>query len=101
MEMPDGLTYWTCDTVAECLSYGKHLPDSYAGGTMALASKLWGFLEDAENPTPLGGDGSNGTVETPAEQLDSRFDDKAPNWWGKLTAIEQTAISAAYNAEYA
>ena len=89
IEMPKGLTYWTADEVAECLSGIG--PDLYR--------KLWSILSDAKNPTPLGGDGSNGTVETPDGRLDEDNDDKAPHWWAKLTPAEQTTIRDAYVAD--
>lgn len=93
--MPEGLEYYTADVVAECFNYGKRLPAEY-GGWQVLHAKLWGFLADAQNPTPLGGDGSNGTVETPCGQLSLNNDDKAGHWWTRLTEVEQAAIAAAY-----
>ena len=89
MKMPDGLEYWTADEVAECPSGIG--PDLYR--------KLWDILNAATNPTPLGGDGSNGTVETPDGRLDLDNDDKAGHWWAKLTVAEQTTIATAYTAE--
>jgi hypothetical protein len=90
MNMPGGLKYWTADEVAECLSGIG--PDLYR--------KLWDILSDAKNPTPPGGDGSNGTVETPDGRLDFDNDDKAPHWWGKLTGAEQATILYAYHADF-
>ena len=89
MNMPEGLEYWTADEVAECLSGIG--PDLYR--------KLWGILTASKNPTPLGGDGSNGTVEEPHERYDDDHDDKAGHWWAKLTPAEQTTIAASYAAE--
>jgi hypothetical protein len=89
MNMPEGLKYWTADEVAECLS----------GIGPDLCSKLWDILSAAKNPTPLGGDGSNGTVEEPHERYDEDHDDKATHWWAELTAAEQTTIAAAYVAD--
>ena len=89
MNIPEGLKYWTADEVAECLSGIG--PDLYR--------KLWEILNEAENPTPLGGDGSNGTVETPDGRLELDNDDKAGHWWAKLTQAEQTTIAASYAAE--
>jgi len=83
MKMPTCLEYTTADTVAE----------TFPGITDALYSKLWGFLADAENPTPLGGDGSDGTVETPDGRLSLDNDDKAGHWWQKLTEDEQRIIA--------
>lgn len=97
--MPEGLDYWTADQVAECLSYSKHLPADYAGGWTALYARLWSFLAEATNKTPLGGDGSDGTVETPDGRLDLANDDKAGHWWGRLTPVEQVAIRDAYIKE--
>ena len=98
-KVPQGLEFWTADTVAECLSYSKFLPDDYPGGWTTLYSKLWSFLSTAQSPTPLGGDGTDGTVETPDGRLDLRNDDKASHWWKRLTDVEQAAIRAAYAAE--
>ena len=88
IEMPDGLTYWTADEVAECLAIGDD-----------LYSKLWQILSDAKNPTPMGGDGSNGTVETPDGRYDPENDDKAPHWWSKLAPADQAIIRDAYRKE--
>lgn len=85
VKMNAGLEFYTADRVAECL----HVSED-------LYIKLWKILEEAENPTPLGGDGSNGTVETPDAQLDSDNDDKVPNFWNKLTDAERTEVNAAY-----
>ena len=90
MKMPIGLEYWTADEVAECLD----------GVGRDLSAKLWGFLSEAKNPTPLGGDGSNGTVEEPAGRLDLDNDDKAGHWWGRLSTEEQATIAAAYEKDY-
>ena len=96
--LPDGLELWTADEVAECLPYGDYLPTEQYDD---LYVRLWALLEDAESPTPLGGDGSNGTVETPGERLSLDNDDKAPHWWGRLTPTQQVAIRDAYIEETA
>lgn len=93
MEMPDGLKYWTADEVAECLDYHKGLTEAEAD---ALCRKLWSFLSEAKNPTPLGGDGSDGTVETPDGRLSLANDDKAGHWWTRLNMRERAAISTAF-----
>ena len=90
MKMPAGLEYMTADTVAETVPY--------ADVNNHLYNKLWGFLKDAKNPTPLGGDGSNGTVETPDGRLDLANDDKAGHWWHKLTESEQKNIAQAWES---
>ena len=89
IKMPDGLTYWTADEVAECLPGIGH----------DLYRKLWEILSDAKNPTPMGGDGSNGTVETPDGRYDSDNDDKTPQWWSKLAPADQAIIRDAYRKE--
>ncbi len=88
-EMPKGLEYWTLDEVAECLGYWAHLTEAQGD---SLHNKLWDFHADAENPTPLGGDGSNGTVETPCGRLSLDNDDKMGHWWHRLEDYEQRAI---------
>lgn len=88
MKMPASLTYWTADEAAECLDVSD-----------TLSAKLWGFLEDAKNPTPLGGDGTNGTVEYPDARMDEDNDDKAAHWWPKLTEAEQREIARAIEAD--
>jgi hypothetical protein len=90
MKLPIELEYWTCDEVAECLD----------GVGMELYDKLWTILLQAKNPTPIGGDGSNGTVEDPSGRLDLDNDDKAGNWWDKLSTEEQAEIVTAYQNEY-
>ena len=90
--MPDALEYTTADEAAECLNYHKHLP---RGAADALYVKLWGFLSEAKNPTPLGGDGTNGTVEHPDGRRCLDNDDKARHWWAKLTEPERVALAAA------
>lgn len=90
--IPDGLEMWRADEVAECLNYRRYIVDQ-----MGLYSKLWDISATAENPTPAGGDGSNGTVETPDGQLDLDNGDKAGQWWGQLTLVEAAAIVTAYH----
>jgi hypothetical protein len=90
--MPDCLTYCTADEVAETMTFEKHL--SEAAGE-ALYSKLWSFVNEAAKAgkqTPIGGDGTGGTVETPEQRLDLDCTDKAGHWWKKLDQDEQQAI---------
>lgn len=89
IQMPSDLEYWTADQVSECLSISSQ-----------LSGKLWKFSDDSENPTPLGGDGSDGTVEVPDGLLDLSNDDKAGHWWGKLTEEEQAEIVTAYQKDF-
>lgn len=101
LPMPEGLDHWTADEVAECLSYEKHLPPETERQVNrdSLYSVLWSFLGRAQNPTPIGGDGTDGTVETPCGRLSPDNDDKAPHWWADLLPYEQRAIAAAYADE--
>lgn len=82
--MHPALSEWTLDEVAEALD----------GVSMATSGKLWGLREDSDNNTPMGGDGSEGTVETPDGRLGD-FDDKLARNWHKLTAEEQNEINEA------
>jgi hypothetical protein len=93
--VPDGLELWRADEVAECLNYRRYIIDH-----MGLYSKLWDISATAENPTPAGGDGSNGTVETPDGQLDPDNGDKAGQWWDQLTLVEAAAIATAYHDSF-
>jgi len=97
MNIPQKLKYLTADQVAECISYQKYLTKTEADD---LYRKLWEILENAQNPTPLGGDGSNGSVEEPAERMDLDNDDKTAHWWETLTATEQEALTQAIQNEY-
>lgn len=89
IEMPKRLECYTADEVAETIDYHKYLPKERAD---ELYRELWRILASAKNKTPLGGDGSNGTVETPCGRLDSDNDDKAPHWWDSLDRDFQSAI---------
>ena len=84
-KMNPALEFWTLDEVAECLSISDD-----------LSVRLWEILDACSNKTPMGGDGTNGTVETPDGRLDSTNDDKAPHWWNQLTPAQQTEINEAY-----
>lgn len=97
MRMPSGLRLWTASEVVECLPLCDFLdrPEKEI-----LEAKLYRFHRDAKDPTPLGGDGSDGTVETPCGRLDDRNDDKAPHWWMKLTISQQRAVADAYLQEF-
>lgn len=104
MGMPHGLEYWTADEVAECLDCAAYLPEGYieeqyGGDRWGLEKRLYVAKRAAKNPTPLGGDGTNGTVETPDGRLDLANDDKASHWWGHMAPAEQRAIAAAYAHE--
>jgi len=87
--MPDGLQYWTLDEVAECLPVGDE-----------LYRKLWKLLDDCTTITPIGGDGSNGTVEYPDARLGITEDDKARQWWNKITPDEQAKVCKAWEERF-
>ena len=89
IKMPGGLTYYTADEVAECIGYWDHLPNDRAN---ELYGFLWKTLSESENPTPLGGDGSDGTVELPEDRLSLKNDDKAGHWWSRLDSDWQEAL---------
>lgn len=80
--IPSSLQYTTADEIAE----------TYSGITPELYRKLWAFATLAQNPTPLGGDGSDGTVELPCGRLNLENDDKPYAWWDKLIDTEQQII---------
>lgn len=89
IEMPSALTYYTADEVAECVDYHKHLTKERAD---ALYRFLWKVISEAENPTPIGGDGSDGTVEYPEDRLSLENDDKTNHWWDRLDRDWQEAL---------
>ena len=81
--LPSELELWTADEVAECL-----VPLQETN----LYVKLWRVIKDATNPTPLGGDGTNGTVEYPCGRQSRDNDDKALHWWSKLDDQDREII---------
>ena len=88
---------WTADEVAECLPYQKFLTKEKSDD---LYRKLWDIVNSASKPTPIGGDGTGNTVETPEERLTSHNDDKVKNFWSKLNAKEKEAINKATEKEF-
>ncbi len=103
MDCPKQFVYWTADEIENCID-----PTGEYDGALteeqwhAVMNKLAAFTceaIDAGTATPLGGDGSNGTVETPDGRLDPANTDKAPHWWHRLEAFEQRAYCLAYNKE--
>ena len=95
MGMPKSVQHVSASTCAECLNYWGWLPREEA---RALYTKLWDIQNGALSPTPLGGDGSSGTVETPSEQ--DPGDDTGSHWWSLLTKKEQAALAAAALEEW-
>lgn len=89
--MHEGLRSWTPDQVAECLSVGR---DTY--------STLWELLSNLiarGEAVPLGGDGSDGTIEYPAEQ-DAYMSGKMGAVWHLLSVKQQEDINQAYQADF-
>ena len=74
---------WTLDECAECLPIPRE-----------LSARLYRLLSEvnAAERTPLGGDGSDGTVETPDGRLNPANPDKLHHHWNKLSVAEQTAL---------
>jgi len=95
LKMPAGLEYWTADSVSECLDIDLPRVEAFS-----LSKKLWNFVTSADNPTPLGGDGSGGTVEHPDGRMGLDNDDKGGHWWPLLTDKERAAIAAAWEKEF-
>lgn len=85
---PSGLELWTLDEAAECL----RIPEE-------VYAELWRLLGECRNKTPLGGDGSGGTVEDPSERLDSANDDKLGTCWEKLSGAAQEHLRKAAETE--
>lgn len=81
-----GLELWTPDEVAECL-------DGISDPTYA---ELWNALGGMAETKPLGGDGSNGTVEWP-EPTERKHSVVAI--WSQLTERARSEINAAWAAK--
>ena len=94
MKMPSVLEYYTADQVAETIDFD--LPTFAEREDLYI--KLWRIQIAAKSATPLGGDGTNGTVEHPSERMDLDNDDKAAHWWHQLTETEQGGIARAVNS---
>jgi hypothetical protein len=88
MVAPEWCNYWSCDAAAECLGYKRYLPEDYSGD---LYSRLWELKSLAGTPTPLGGDGTGGTVETPDGRL-GKYDDTLASVWSLLSDVERAAL---------
>ena len=93
---PEWSEWFSLDAVAECLSYQKFLPVNYTGD---LYSKLWRLQHAAKNPSPIGGDGTGGTTETPDGRI-GNYDDSLSSVWKDLTGAERFALNCAYAKEH-
>lgn len=91
MQMPEGLEELTLDEVAETLPISDD----------EIYRKCWSLLGSVseDQRTPLGGDGSDGTVETPDGRLGD-FKDKMNHHWNQFTPEQQKIIADAYRAAY-
>jgi hypothetical protein len=90
MKIPNGLQYWRPDEVAECLD----------GIGQDLYRKLWQITSDLEQSgkaVPVGGDGSNGTIECPPEP-DAFMSGKMGTVWNQFTSDEQALMVKAFEA---
>jgi hypothetical protein len=83
MDIPAGLQYWTADEIAECLPVGD-----------ATYRELWRITSEASNKKPLGGDGSDGTVEWP--EVTEEYGNQPRAFWPNLTPEMQADIAQAY-----
>lgn len=81
--------HWTPDEVAEALD----------GISMATTARLWNLMEEhmGDDTKPLGGDGSDGTVEWP-EPTEANHSVMAI--WKYLTEEEQEEINRAFTEMY-
>ncbi len=82
------IPYWRPDEVAECLD----------GLSTQTRVRLWDIsneLERTGKAVPLGGDGSNGTIEYPPEP-DAFISGKMQSLWPTLTDDERAEIAACY-----
>jgi hypothetical protein len=87
MNIPNGLQYLRPDELAECYSVGDE-----------LYRKLWEItseLEQTGQAVPLGGDGSDGTIECPPEP-DAFMHGKMGAVWDRFTQNEQEFLTKAW-----
>lgn len=85
---PEEFAWVQIDTIAECYD----IP-------MALYTKIWGILgelEAAGKASPVGGDGSDGTIEEPV--IGAGYADELSKCWRRFTAEEQRQILTALRA---
>jgi len=87
--MNPAFEFWTPDEAAECLS----------GISDATYKHLWELLEKIPEAKrmPLGGDGTNGTVERPPEP-GSYPEGTVAAVWGKLTEEEKAELNKGMEA---
>jgi len=81
LRCPDSIRCYSMDEVAETIP----------GLTLETFTELWDLLSVAENPKPLGGDGSNGTIEEPIISSGEYGSDIVAGW-PKLSRKSQENI---------
>lgn len=87
---PDGLSHWSVDEVAECIS----------GITAETYGELWKCLGESEEEgtaKPLGGDGSDGTTEEPIFS-EGEYGSDLVAAWPKLSEAARLNIHQSYAA---
>ncbi len=92
-DMPEGVGYYTPDEVAECF-------DDLSRETRTRLWELLNELVKKGKAVPVGGDGSDGTIEYPPEP-DAYRSGKMGAVWHKLNAKQQREIVDAWNAREA
>lgn len=85
MKCPDQVEDMRPDEVAECT-------DGLSEGTYAALWSITGELAAAGKGVPLGGDGSNGTIECPPEP-GSYASGRMAAVWDRLTEEQQAEIT--------
>jgi len=110
-EAPEWASSYTLDEAAECLPYGEILQGVVdlplaREESHRIHAALWDLLEksDKEERAPQGGDGSEGTVEIPAERLEAIMEgssDSLAENWGALDVVHQWALDRAWKKEWA
>lgn len=106
VKAPEWTWLWSPDDAAECLEYQQEMRILGADPD-ALYAKLWRFVQRAKEESfqlpPLGGDGSDGTVEEPAIRLETMLEGVGASlafWWDELTDLERRALDSAYKADF-
>lgn len=90
LPVPDWAEFWTLDEVINCLNVGE--------GVCFRLGELFGNVPE-DDRTPLGGDGTDGTVETPDGRMGD-FADKLSRCWDGLSAWDQLTIVNAWKHDY-
>lgn len=92
MDIPFMIEEWRPDEVAECI-------DGLSDSTYRKLWEITAELDRTGKAVPLGGDGSDGTVEYPPEP-GSYPDGRLRAVWHRLTEAEQREIARCYEADY-